>query len=114
MTAEEQFESIVKALRSDSRINTSKMFGSSGLKVGGKVFAMLFKGKLVVKLSREQVATLVASGDGEHFDPGHGRKMKEWVVVGPRTGGQWLRLVREAKDFVTSGPGGTGRRSRSK
>lgn len=114
MTAEEQFQSIVRALRSDSRITTSKMFGSSGLKVGGKVFAMLFKGKLVVKLSQERVATFVASGDGEHFDPGHGRKMKEWVAVEPRARGQWLKLAQEARDFVTSGPGGTGRRSRSK
>jgi TfoX/Sxy family transcriptional regulator of competence genes len=48
------------------------MFGSSGLKVGGKVFAMSVKNELVVKLPRERVDELVAAGAGSRFDPGHG------------------------------------------
>lgn len=76
------------------------MFGSSGLKVGGKVFAMLVKGNLVVKLPKERVDALVASGKGEHFDPGHGRLMKEWVTVGSGAEAAWVALAREAKGFV--------------
>jgi TfoX/Sxy family transcriptional regulator of competence genes len=57
------------------------MFGSPVLKVGGKVFAMLVKGRLVVKLPKERVERLVASGTGKPFDPGHGRPSKEWVAV---------------------------------
>jgi hypothetical protein len=36
---------------------------------------------------------------GKRFDPGHGRVMKEWLVVrsGPET---WLQLAREARQFV--------------
>ena len=37
------------------------------------------KGQFVAKLPRERVDELVRLGQGEHFDPGHGRKMKEWV-----------------------------------
>lgn len=59
------------------------MFGSSGLKINGKVFAMLVKGDLVVKLPRESVDELIAGGSGVAFDPGHGRVMKEWVRVEP-------------------------------
>ncbi len=69
----------------------------------GKVFAMLVKGKLVVKLPKERVDALVASGDGQHFDPGHGRLMKEWVAIAPVTKEKWLSLAKEARDFVGSG-----------
>jgi len=41
----------------------------------------------------------VSSGKGERFDPGHGRVMKEWVVVG--TGkADWVELAKEAYNFV--------------
>lgn len=103
MAADELFESVVQELLGDSRITESKMFGSPGLKVGGKVFGVLVKGKLVVKLPRERVDALVASGDGERFDPGMGRLMKEWVAVAPRNEDEWLRLAEDARDFVASG-----------
>ena len=102
-TADKLFEPMVEALISDIKISKSKMFGSPGLKVGGKVFAMLVKEKLVVKLSQERVEALVASGNGARFDPGHGRIMKEWVTVKPLPKSEWLRLVEEARDFVASG-----------
>jgi hypothetical protein len=75
-------------------------FGATGLKVGGKLFAMLTKGELVVKLPRRRVEELVAAGTGRAFDPGHGRVMKEWVTVGPEHGGVWDELADEALSFV--------------
>jgi TfoX/Sxy family transcriptional regulator of competence genes len=38
------------------------MFGSPGLKVSGKVFSMLVKGRLVVKLPRQRVEAIIAEG----------------------------------------------------
>ena len=76
-------------------------FGSSALKVDDKIFAMLVKGWLVVKLPEHRVDTLVALGEGERYDPGGGRFMKEWVTVGPRSEEQWLDLAREALEFVS-------------
>ncbi len=68
-----------------------------------KIFAMLVKGKLVVKLPKPRVDALVASGDGERFDPRHdGRLMKEWLSVEPTSEEEWLPLAREAMEFVTS------------
>lgn len=67
---------IVEAFSGNRDVTLGRVFGSSGLKVGGKVFAMVVKGKLVVKLPKERVDGLVASGTGEYFDPGHGRLMK--------------------------------------
>ena len=110
MDAEEQFRSVVEVLLRYPKITESKMFGAPGLKIGGKYFAMLYKSKLVVKLPNERVTALVASRDGEFFDPGHGRMMKEWLSVGPRARVQWLGLVKEARDFVAAGAGDAGRK----
>lgn len=100
MNGDASFESIAETFLSDPRITKAKMFGATSLKVGNKVFAMVFRGRLVVKLPKQRVEALVASGDGEYFDPGHGRIMKEWVALQPRTKDEWLNLVEEARDFV--------------
>jgi hypothetical protein len=78
-----------------------RKFGANGLKVNGRIFAMLVRGQLVVKLPRQRVEALVASGQGEPFDPGHGRKMREWVtVLSPAV--SWVDVAREAHDFVAA------------
>jgi hypothetical protein len=77
-------------------------FGASALKVDNKIFAMLVGGKLVVKLPRRRVDALIAAGEGERFDPGHGRLMKEWVAVAPTSNHSWLPLAKEALRFVAS------------
>lgn len=81
------------------------MFSSSSvLNVNGKIFAMLVKGKLVVKLPRARVDAFIGSGIGERFNPGHGRLMKEWVAVGSDET-TWVGLAEEAYRFVKRGKG---------
>ena len=77
-----------------------RAFGSTSLKTNGKIFAMLANGRLVVKLDRRRVDSLVASGDGERFDPGHGRLMKEWLAVNADADVVWDALASEAEAFV--------------
>jgi hypothetical protein len=110
ITPEERFATIVEELLSNPDVTppsdgtqSGKGFGSSGLKIQNKIFAMLVKGKLVVKLPKPRVDALIASGDGERFDPRHnGRLMKEWVSVEPSSEEGWLPLAREAMEFVAS------------
>ncbi len=97
-----RFVPVVEAFVKDRSVNreSRKGFGSDALKVNGKIFAMMSsKGKFVVKLPKERVDELVSSGKGERFDPGHGRIMKEWVVVGTGTM-NWVELAKEAYGFV--------------
>ena len=80
-----------------------KGFGSTGLKVNGKLFAFISsQGKFVAKLPRERVDELVRAGKGQHFDPGHGRLRKEWVAVDPGRA-DVLDLARAAHRFVSGG-----------
>lgn len=102
ITADQDFASIERAFAPDRDVTVGKMFGAVGLKVKGKVFAMVVKGRLVTKLPKQRVDDLVDSGIGVHFDPGHGRVMKEWVSVASGNA-PWLKLAREAHRFVKGG-----------
>ena len=83
------------------RVGEGKGFGSTGqLKVDGKIFAMLVRGRLVLKLPRDRVSALVTSDDGEHFDAGKGRPMREWLALSPTSRKHWVALAREAMRFV--------------
>jgi hypothetical protein len=77
-----------------------RAFGSTSLKTDGKIFAMLVKGGLVVKLSAARIEELVADGTGDRFDPGHGRIQKEWLAVRDSDPGQWHALATESEEFV--------------
>ncbi len=108
-TPEERFAKIVKALRSHSGVTPpsdathSRRFGSSGLKVNDKIFAMISsKGKFVVKLPQQRVDALIRSREGQRFDLGHGRLMKEWLTVETPSEKAWLRLAKLAMKFVAS------------
>ena len=101
-TPEATFQRLVEAHVGRPEISVGRMFGSPVLKMRGKVFAMLVKGRLVVKLPRGRVDKLLASRLGEPFDPGHGKPSKEWVAVDAKASVRWESLVDEARDFVAS------------
>ena len=103
-TPEERYAALVEEFLGERDVEQSgKGFGSDALKVRGKIFAMLSHGRLVVKLPRQRVDALVASGDGERFDPRHdGRVMKEWLALAPTSQIEWLSLAREARAFVAA------------
>jgi YjbR protein len=95
------FERLTSRFLTDPAVSEGTGFGSKpGLRVKGKIFAMLVNGELVLKLPRERVDQLVASGSGSRFDPRHGRVMKEWVTVPLGKGRLWDRLADEALQFV--------------
>ena len=106
ITPEERFATIVEELLNNPDVTPpsgGKGFGSSALKIQNKIFAMLVRGNLVVKLPKPRVEALISSGDGERFDPRHdGRLMKEWVSIEPTSEEEWLNLSREAMEFVAS------------
>jgi hypothetical protein len=110
VSADALFEKLVGRLRDDPAVTLPEggkggKFGSSGLKVEGRIFA----GRLVVKLPRDRVEELIAAGKGTRFDPGHGRVMKEWVSIATAHSRSWPRLAQEARDFVAAGAAGSRR-----
>jgi len=92
------WEELVADLTARYPLRESKMFGAPCLKrENGKVVACLWKdGGLTVKLTdgtaREEALALPGA---EHFDPGMGRAMKEWILVPATQSSEWLRLVEQ-------------------
>jgi TfoX/Sxy family transcriptional regulator of competence genes len=103
VTAQALFDEVSeRLLAEDAAVERTRMMGSEGLKTGGKFFAMVSRGELVVKLPRERVDELVGAGAGHRFDPGHGRLMKEWVALQPADEEACAAFVAEARSFVAS------------
>ena len=107
MTAEERWAALVDTMLATSEATYGstgsgprRALGATSLKTNGKIFAMLVKGRLVVKLDRKRVDELVVSGAGRNFDPGHGRLQKEWLVVESDSDDTWLELATESEAFV--------------
>jgi TfoX/Sxy family transcriptional regulator of competence genes len=94
-----RFTRVADAFANDAAVTSGVMMSAYGLKVNGKIFAMLPRGSFVVKLPRARVDELVAEGVGAHFDPGHGRLMKEWIAIDGHDD-RWLSLARESYAFV--------------
>ncbi|MFD8084694.1 hypothetical protein ACFV4F_23695 [Kitasatospora sp. NPDC059722] len=102
-TPEERFASLVEELTRLDGVEppgTGRRFGSDALKADGHIFAMLSAGRLVLKLPRARVDELVDAGEGEHFDAGKGRPMREWFALDPASALTWDGLAREAHAFV--------------
>jgi hypothetical protein len=81
----------------------SRRFGADALKVNGKIFASLTRGRrLLVKLPPDRVAALIASGVGEPFTTGPGPAKAAWVTLAPTSAPDWLVLAEEARAYVAS------------
>jgi hypothetical protein len=101
--AEQRFEAMVDELVAEPGVTPptgGSGFGRSALRVDGRIFAMLVRGTLVVKLPKTRVTELVDAGRGTHFDANKGTPMKEWLSLDPDDGGDWPALVREALAYV--------------
>src|SRR5262245_46676768 len=95
-------ETVAAALASRQGVTVGggRGFGAGTLQVDGRIFAMSSGGDLVIKLPRDRVAALIAAGEGEPFDGGKGRPMKEWVTIPARASATWMPLAEEALAFV--------------
>jgi hypothetical protein len=77
-------------------------FGRSAVRFQDKIFVMLVRGRLVLKLPAARVDDLIAAGDGVRFDANKGTPMREWLSLDPESGLPWLPLAREALDYARS------------
>ena len=98
----DEFDEVIGALaeRDGVTVGGGRGFGANALKVDGRIFAMSDDAGLVLKLPRDRVAALVASGAGLPFDAGKGRPMNSWVF---RPMMMWWPIVRDLKSFNSAG-----------
>lgn len=103
MSPEDRFDAVVGEFVAVPGVvppGSSSGFGSSALRYHRKIFAMLVRGRLVVKLPKQRVDELVAAGEGVRFDANKGTPMKEWLSLDDASTLDWVALSREALAFV--------------
>ena len=102
MTGEARFWQLASQLQSeDERVELGTIMSSRCLRVGKEFLALydLRQGGAVVKLPKERVDKLIASGHGEPFAPA-GKIFKEWVFVPDAHRRRWPKLMRDGIAFV--------------
>jgi TfoX/Sxy family transcriptional regulator of competence genes len=84
-------------------VSWGRMFSSNGLRVRGKIFAVVnHAGNLMVKVPEVRADELDASGAAPHMVM-RGRVMREWVEMPPDRGETaWGELLGEAYAYVES------------
>ena len=93
------YEEIKDHFSSDSDVTVLSGRGAQGIKLGKKLVVMFMKGDLLVKLPEERVSEIIAAGDGEPYDPGTGKPMKNWVLVRETRRDLWIKYAEEAKGY---------------
>ena len=91
-------------------VDRSSMFGSSGLRTYGKIFAFVgTAGELVVKVPSDQASELVAEGAATRVRIGR-NPAREWIGVPAQPDADrtdlWRDLLDEAYRYVTELQGG--------
>lgn len=85
-----------------AEVEVSAGRGAQGLKLGGKMFAMFYKGQLLVKLDPERVRAVIASGDGLPHDPGTGSPMRDRLLVPTSHRHLWVGYAEESWRYEAS------------
>lgn len=105
MDVEERFEALVDEFDGLPGVSppgsVRRGFGRTALRVDRRMFAILVRGRLVVKLPRTRVDELVAAGEGVRFDANKGTPMREWLAVDPDSTRLWSSLARESLAYVS-------------
>jgi hypothetical protein len=100
MSADAAFADISVRLLGEPGVDEGTGFGKNpGLRVNGKIFAMIVRGDLVVKLPADTCAQLVEQGRSTYFVVGK-KEMREWVNAGSVPADDWPGLVTQALEFV--------------
>lgn len=103
MAPEDQYADLVDELSAEPGVEPPRGgsgFGRGALRYHGKIFAMLVRGRLTVKLPERRVTELIASDAGVAFDANKGTPMREWFSLDPDATLSWPDLAREALGFA--------------
>lgn len=99
---DDEFWDVAEPLIAAGKADEGELMRSRCVRVGKEFLAMpeYRTGDLVVKLPRERVDELIASGDGLAFAPAK-KVFREWVQVPARDEALWKGLLTEGVEFVS-------------
>jgi len=90
----------MSAVADRPNVTIGRALSNMGLMTGGKLFAFIKDGSLVLKLPASRIDELIESHGAKRFERGQDTPMREWVMMPASTSTDWPKLTREACDFV--------------
>ena|SRR5947209_7840453 len=106
LDAQNLFDALTADYHNKPGVTVGRIWHNDGLKVNDKIFAMVVRNRLVVKLPKSQASALTASGEAVPFEPRPGRPMKEWIMVDPPSDpadlSRWRQFIAEAYAYVAA------------
>ncbi len=99
--ARAQLDEVATEFLQQPDVDWGRIFGSTGLRVRGKVFAVAnHAGELMVKIPEQRADELVGDGTARRMAM-RGREMREWVTMPVEAGADsWRDLVGEAYRYL--------------
>ena len=88
----EIYDELKEHFRNNPKVVIADGKGAQGLKYNGKMFAMFYKGDLIIKLKPENVKKLIENSEGLPHDPGTGKPMKDRILVPASKKGKWINM----------------------
>jgi hypothetical protein len=105
-SSQARYDALVERELQQPEVTFGRMMSGQVLSIRGKIYAMLVRDQLVVKIPAAQAAELIAAGTAVAFQPRPGRQMREWVAVDPPPPGAgdgiWPDLVDDARRYGLS------------
>ena len=99
-------DSLVTQFSPERGVARGKWFGKPCIKVGDKVFVVLWGRDLAFKLGGAAHADALQVTGAHLFDPrGNGSAMKEWVQIPASESSTWPRFAELASEYVAALPG---------
>ncbi len=90
------YASVKAHFREVAGVTVNEGRGAQGLKVGSKMFAMFYKGDLLLTLPPDRAKALIAAERGLPYDPGTGKVMANRVLIPASKKRSWIGLCEEA------------------
>jgi len=97
---QDRYADIKNHFRDADGVTVREGRGAQGIKADSVMFAMFFKGDLLLRLPVARVTELVDHGDGRPYDPGTG-PMNDRVVVPYGKQSLWIALAEESQAYVS-------------
>lgn len=96
----DSYQSVRDHFRTVPEVNIAEGRGAQGLKLGRKMFAMFYKGELLLKLPPHRVDELIALERARPYDPATGSPMKDRAIIPVSEEQNWIALCEEALDHA--------------
>lgn len=93
---EDHYSPLIDHFSKVEAVELSTGRGARGIKYAGKMFAMFFKGELLLKMPEARVRELIDSGVGRSYEAVAGKPMSDRVLIGRDQSERWIALTEEA------------------